>query len=361
MYNGMEIAPRIGVGVGPSECWADNGGEAMTALPEVLTATPPDTALDAVLARLRLDGAIFFRSEFTEAWCYTSPTPDAVAAMLRPGAPRLIMFHIVARGRCWVAVDDGVRHWAGRGDVIVLPYGDQHEVGGVADAATVPILSLFDPPPWERLPVLRHGAGGEPTDLVCGYLHSTDPLFDPALAALPRVFVARTSKGPAADWVRASIDYAVAMSEANLPDGNTPTRLPELLLIEVLRWHLASAPAIRHGWLAALRDPVLAPALAAIHADPARKWVLADLARAAAMSRSALDERFRQLLGRSPIRYLHEWRMHVAGDLLRSTDFSVARISRQVGYDSEEAFSRAFKRLHGEAPGRWRAGTRDAD
>jgi AraC-like DNA-binding protein len=328
----------------------------MTAMPDLLTETPmvPEP-LDAALERLHLDGAIFFRSQFTEAWCYESPPQADIAGMLRPGAERLIMFHIVACGRCWVAVDDGVKHWAGPGDVIVMPYGDQHQVGGSEDAVVVPIASLFAPPPWERLPVLQYGEGGQRTDLVCGYLHSSDPLFDPRLGALPRVFVARLSDGPVAQWVKASIEYALSISEAMLPAGPPSTKLPELLLCEVLRHHLASAPAIKSGWVVALRDPVLAPALAAIHAEPARHWTLPDLAAAATVSRSVLDERFRQVLGRSPIRYLTEWRMHAAGDLLRSTDFSVVRIAREVGYDSEEAFSRAFKRQHNMPPSRWRA------
>jgi AraC-like DNA-binding protein len=275
--------------------------------------------------------------------------------MLRPGAERLIMFHIVASGRCWVAVDDGVKHWAGSGDVIVLPYGDQHTVGGTEDAVTVPITTLFEPPPWERLPVLKYGAGGPRTDIVCGYLHSSDPLFEPRLGALPRVFIARLAGGPVAQWVRSSIEYAMAMSEAVLPADPPSTKLPELLLAEVLRHHLASAPAIKSGWIGALRDPVLAPALAAIHREPARQWSLNELATAASASRSVLDGRFRQVLGRSPIRYLTEWRMHTAGDLLRSTDFSVARVAREVGYEAEEAFSRAFKRHHKMPPSRWRA------
>jgi AraC-like DNA-binding protein len=328
----------------------------MTAMPDLLTETQPvPDPLDAALERLRLDGAIFFRSEFTEAWCYESPPTADVAAMLHPGATRLIMFHIVACGRCWVAVDDGVKHWAGAGDVIVMPYGDQHRVGGSDDAVTVPIANLFRPPPWERLPVLQYGEGGPRTDIVCGYLHSSDPLFDPQLGALPRVFVARLADGPIAQWVRSSIEYAMAMSEAVLPAESPSTKLPELLLAEVLRHHLASAPAIESGWIVALRDPVLAPALAAIHREPARQWSLNELAAEASVSRSVLDERFRHVLGRSPIRYLAEWRMHAAGDLLRSTDFSVARIAREVGYEAEEAFSRAFKRHHNMPPSRWRA------
>jgi AraC-like DNA-binding protein len=168
------------------------------------------------------------------------------------------------------------------------------------------------------------------------------------------VFVVRPPEGPAAEWVRSSIDYALDVGLASLPAEATSTKLPELLLMEVLRLHLASAPAIERGWIAALHDPVLAPAMAQLHAAPDRKWTVADLAATATVSRSLLDERFRQVLGRSPIRYLTDWRMHLAEELLATTDRGVATIARRVGYESEEAFSRAFKRRYGVAPGGWR-------
>jgi AraC-like DNA-binding protein len=316
--------------------------------------------LQAALEQLRLDGAIFFRAEFTERWAYESP-PAELAGMLRPGAERLIFFHIVAAGRCWIALEGGERLWASRGDVIVLPYGDQHHVGGADPAELVPIVTLLAPPPWETMPVLRYGAGGDRTDIVCGYLHSEDPLFNPALRALPQVFVVRPPAGPAAQFVEASIAWALANTSEYVPAEPVSTRLPELLLIEVLRLHLATAPAVDHGWIAALRDPVLAPAMAEMHAAPEMKWTVADLAASAAVSRSVLDERFRQVLGRSPIRYLTEWRMHIAEDLLATTDHGVATVARRVGYDSEEAFSRAFKRSQGTSPGAWRTERRNAN
>jgi AraC-like DNA-binding protein len=326
----------------------------MTATPQYLTETP----LDAVLAQLRLDGAIFFRSEFTEGWGYQSPTAPEIAGLLHPGAERLIMFHIVADGRCWVALNDGEKHWAGPGDVLVLPYGDQHTVGGLESVEIVPIGTLFAPPPWDALPVVRYGAGGARTDIVCGYLHSQHPLFNPAMGALPPIFVVRPPEGPAAQWVRASIEFAVASSSASQPVQPADPRLAELVFKEVLRLHLSTAPAIDRGWIAALSDPVLAPALAELHAAPDQHWTVADLAGRAAVSRSVLDERFRQMLGRSPIRYLTDWRMHIAEELLAATDHGVAAVARRVGYDAEEAFSRAFKRSHGLAPGAWRAARR---
>ena len=316
--------------------------------------TAPPAPLHAALEQWRLDGAIFFRAEFTESWTYESPNTN-LAGLLRPGADRLILFHIVAAGRCWVALNEGERHWASRGDVIVLPYGDQHRMGGVEPAECVPIMNLFSPPPWESMPMLRHGMGGDRTDIVCGYLYSEDPLFEPSLRAFPRVFVVRPPDGPAARWVESSISYALASTSESRPAEPASTRLPELLLVEVLRLHLATAPAADRGWIAALRDPVLAPALAQLHAAPERKWTVADLAGSAAVSRSLLDERFRQVLGRSPIRYLTDWRMHIAEDLLATTEEGVGAIARRVGYDSEEAFSRAFKRGHGSSPSSWRA------
>jgi AraC-like DNA-binding protein len=240
--------------------------------------------------------------------------------------------------------------------VIVLPYGDDYAMGGTdLDADQVPILTLVSRPPWADLPVLRHGSGGDRTDIVCGYLFSEDPLFDPALRAFPPVFVVRPPPGPTAAWVDSSVTYALALGAA-APGARPPsTRLPELLLIEVLRLHLAAAPAADHGWMAALRDPILAPALAQLHAAPERKWTVAELAASVSVSRSVLDARFRAVLGLSPIRYLTDWRMHIADDLLATTTHNLGEVARRVGYDAEESFSRAFKRSRGVAPGAWRS------
>ncbi len=325
----------------------------MTEAPADLAATPD--LLEAALDGLRLEGAIFFRSLLSEPFAFES-VPLQLAEALHPGADRLILFHIVARGSCWVAGPDGARHWAAEGDVIVLPYGDRHTIGGSDPADVVPINELLDPLPWSHLPMLQHGGGGEPAELVCGYLYSDDPLFDPAMRALPPAFVVRLPDDAGAGWVRASITYALEHTvPSNASTNPITTRLPELVLVEVLRVHLSSAPAADRGWLAALRDPVLAPALSQLHASPAHRWTVAELASGAAVSRSLLDERFRQVLGRSPIRYLAEWRMHLADELLETTDLGVIAVAHRVGYDSEEAFSRAFKRARGQSPSHWRA------
>lgn len=311
-------------------------------------------ALADALARVRLRGAIFLRGEYTEAWAYESMPPGDAAAILAPGARRLLLFHVVASGRCWIETD-GERHWANGGDVIVLPYNDEHRMGGTADAALISIATLLDPPPWARMPVIRHGEGGPTTSVVCGYLICEDPMFDPRMKVFPSVFVVSPSAGPARDWVLASINYALQQTAQTAVDPlKAPTRVPELLLAEVIKLHLSNAPAAEHGWVRALHDPVLAPALAAIHGSPGRKWSVVTLAREANVSPSLLDERFRDVLGLAPIRYLTGWRMRIAEDLLRTSDLSLGAVGRRVGYESEEAFSRAFKRAHAQAPSAWR-------
>jgi AraC-like DNA-binding protein len=319
-------------------------------------ASGPDLA--AALGRLRLDGAIFLRGVYSEAWSYESVPGSDAAAILAPGSQRVVLFHVVAHGRVWVEVDGEERLYAGAGDVIVLPYGDTHRMGGSGAAPCTPLASLLTPPPWEAMPVVRLGGGGAATELVCGYLTCDDPLFDPRFGALPPVFVVQPV-GAARDWVRAGIDYALAQTSVVHDHLETPVQIPESLLVEVLKLHLSSAPAAQRGLLRGLRDPVAAPALAAIHRAPGRKWSVDALAREACCSPSVLDQRFRSLLGMAPIRYLADWRIHVAGDLLRSSDLPVAVVARRVGYDAEEAFSRAFKRARGEAPSLWR--TRRAD
>lgn len=315
----------------------------------------PTVVLNSTLEQLRLEGAIFFRAEFTDEFACES-APLAFAAALTPRADRMILFHIVVSGDCWVSVDDGVRHWASEGDVIVMPYGGRYVLGGRTPVDVPSTLDLPGPPPWDDIPVVRQGGGGERTDVVCGYLHSEHPLFDPSMRALPPVFVVRLPEGPASSWVHASVAYAL---EATAPSNQGPavltTRLPELVLMEVLRVHLSAEPSDNRGWLVALRDPVLAPALALMHGKPEHPWSVGELAMRTAVSRSVLDDRFRQVLGQSPIRYLTQWRMHLAENLLGTTDLTVYDVAHRVGYQSEEAFSRAFKRERGESPGHWRS------
>ena len=312
------------------------------------------TVLSDALDRLRLRGAIFLQAEFSEPWAYESMPLSDLGALFLPDARQIILFHVIAQGRCWVETEGGDRLWAAAGDVVVFPYGDQHRMGGEQDAVLVAASSLVQPPPWERMPLVQYGAGDDTLTMVCGYLTSDVPLFDRRLGVFPPAFVV-TPAGPARAWVQASIDYAVQQTtQVGIDRFEVPVHVPELLLAEVLRLHLAGAPAADQGLLLALRDPVLAPALAAIHEAPQRKWTVAELAARSAVSVSLLDERFRAVLAMPPIRYLTGWRMHLAEDLLQGSDLGVGAVARRVGYESEEAFSRAFKRLHGTSPARWR-------
>lgn len=337
----------------------------MTGTPRELT-DPPDLARSAVpldllanvLSTVRLTGAIFLRAEYTAPWAYESPSADDLIHLLAPAARRLILFHLVAEGRCWIRVSTGEQLEAEAGSVIVIPYGDQHVMASGSQVPPVAIASLLAPPPWETFPVIRHGGGGEPTKVVCGYLHCDDSIFDPVVRALPRVFNVRPPAGPAATWMAASIQYALDASEGRTVRGSgAALRLPELLFQEVLRLYVESAPPRLRGWLAALNDPIVGPALVELHADPARKWTADTLAERAACSRSTLNERFTRILGRAPIAYLGEWRLHLASNLLRDTTLTIAQVAYRVGYDSEEAFNRAFRRAMGKPPAQWRQGS----
>ena len=180
----------------------------MAGKPEDLT-DRPETLLAGVLGQLHLSSAFFLRAEYRNPWAYESPPPPALCAVLQPTAHRLVLFHIVSGGRCWIDVDAEPRLEAEQGDVIVLPYADVHRMGGSAPATPVPIQSLLPPPPWKSMPVIRYGGAGARTDVVCGYLEYDELFLDPILRTLPRVFSVRPPPGPAAEWVKASVQYAL--------------------------------------------------------------------------------------------------------------------------------------------------------
>ena len=296
----------------------------MTVTPRTMTATPhaamTTPTLATALDHLRLEGAIFLRGEYTEAWAYESPTGEMMASLLRPGRERLLYFHIIASGRCWVAIEGGEPHWAERGDVVVLPYGHQHRMGGETDTVCVSVMDLLSPAAVDRAP------GDPPRRRRRAHRrHLRVPR-----RGRPAVRSLRSARSRRSSWSVRPAPRRPGSSPASptcsrppkaaTPTRRSSTRLPAIVLAEVLRLHVATAPAADRGWLAALRDPVLAPALAELHRAPERKWTVADLAAAANVSRSLLDERFREALGRSPIRYLTDWRLHVAKDLLATTD-----------------------------------------
>jgi len=247
----------------------------MTRTPKELTETPvlapgppgpnPLKIVPQILDLVRLSGAIFFRSDFRSPWDYSSPSMVELAAALPGDVGSLVMFHIVAKGQCWVALDGGTRHDLSRGDVVVMPYGDAHSWGSYEHAESVPVVSLLPPQPWTRLPHVEYGGDGVETKVVCGYLQGDAVLFDPVLRALPPLFVVRPPAGPARDWMNASIEFALAASTSPaVPADDAPRTdhlLPELLFREVLRLYLEERrDRPLTGWLAAMRDPLMGQA-----------------------------------------------------------------------------------------------------
>lgn len=330
----------------------------MSSLPGLLSDQPAmaaDDVLADVLRWLRIGGALFLRAEFSAPWAYESPPSEALAQALHPGARRVLLFHLVPEGDCVLWLPAGAPVPLGAGDVIILPYADQHCVGSAVGVPPVPIASLLPAQPWTTMPVIRHGGGGAPTQIVCGYLHSDELSFNPVLASLPRLMHLRPRGMPLAAWVDASFRYALHASQGRRPtDDVLLQRLPELLFAECLRLYRSQQDVQRSGWFGALADPVLGRALSLMHADPAREWTLDTLAHASASSRSRLDAHFRQRLGMAPMTYLSQWRLQVASHLLRGTKQSLASIAERVGYGSEASLSRAFKRASGVSPVVWR-------
>lgn len=328
----------------------------MIETPPGVTATPlrshSSTAgglLSDVLGRIRLSGSLFLKGAYSSPWAFDSPGHCALIDLLSPGAERLIVLHIVRRGRLWV---EAAGHRVGfeEGDLAILPAAHRHLMGSLEQVAPVQIRDLLPPTPWEDIPVLQHGGGGELTELVCGYFRSDELLFNSFLRSLPPVIRVRPT-GTAATLLDAVLGRA--LEDGPVVDGGA-VRLPELLLVEALRLYSQETP-LTTGWLAATNDPIVSRALKLIHDDPLRDWSVADLSRAAATSRSVLGERFRALLGQSPMRYLAEWRMQLAANLLVASELRLSAIAEQAGYSSEAAFSRAFHRHVGKSPAQWRA------
>jgi AraC-like DNA-binding protein len=329
----------------------------MTAPPEECAETPGDDVarvLEDVLGVVRLSGSLILRADFSAPWAYESPAADALRGMLRAESQRLILFHCVPEGRCSISLADGQTVALAGGDVVVLPYADQHWVQSPDPCGRhVSIGTLLPPQPWRTLPHIRYGGGGVTTRFVCGYLLCDDLLFDPFLRALPRLFSVRPPEGPAADWLRATLRYAL--------EGASPAaaqRLHGLIFVEVLRLYMETLAPHQTGWLAGLADPLVGKALVHLHAAPEEDWTVARLAARVGASRSVLDDRFRRLLGRPPMRYLTEWRLQLAAHLLRTTALGLAEIADRVGYESETSFNRAFRRTLGHPPARWRAAQR---
>ena len=306
-----------------------------------------------VLRAIRLSGLVTFHTELTAPWGLAVPPAATLAELFGLETRRLIAFHAVATGSCISLLDGATR--LEEGDVVMYPQGDAHVLASDERVAPTPVGGLLPPITEDEPMVVRHGGGGSLTRLVCGFVHCDEGVFNPLSAGLPKVLCGRGSGAGSASSLRGLLQ--LALSEAATPRAGTTTlltRLTELMFVEVLRTFMESLPSEQTGWFAGLRDPFVGRALQRLHAEPARDWTVDDLGRAVGLSRSALVDRFNALLGQPPMTYLTQWRIQLATQYLRDSHASVATIAEQVGYASEAAFNRAFRRTVGKPPATWR-------
>ena len=309
--------------------------------------------LSDVLRAVRLDGAFFYTVEANHPWGVSVADARELVPRVLPGADHLISYHIVTSGSCWGGVTGEARLLLEPGDVIVFPHGDPYQLS--SDDGRRLDLGLYTSAPSHSLETVRlgdTGNGGPCATFVCGFLGCDARPFNPLIAALPRcMHIPAAVSG----WLSEFPRQVVIESRAARAGGATIlTRMAELLFVEVVRRYMDGITAPETGWLAGLRDPVVGPALTELHQRPSHPWTLVDLARAVATSRTVLAERFAQLVGIPPMQYLTQWRLQLAAKELASGSEKVASIGARVGYESEAAFSRAFKRATGQAPAAWR-------
>ena len=315
-------------------------------------------ALSHVLNSVRLEGAVYLNAEFTAPWCIRGELGLTSVRARLAGAEHVAFFHFLTEGSCKVRlIEGGEVLEASVGDLILFPQEGRHLMGTdlqlapMEGKASIEALPGADPEIFH----MRHGGGGAATRFVCGYLALSRSVFRPLFDALPRVLCIRIGEGPAAALVHALFRQGVHESAAWGPGAaSTLAKVAELLFVEALRRYLAELPPRGKGWLAGVRDPQIGRALALLHGAPAKSWTVDELARKVALSRSALAERFTTLLGEPPMQYLTRWRLALAARMLREGREPLIRIAEESGYESEGAFSRAFKREFGVPPASWR-------
>ena len=317
-------------------------------------------ALSEVLGAVRLTGAVFLDVEFRALWSYLTAPARKIADVLMPDADHVIPYHLVTEGTCYARLLDGDPVELGAGDLILFPEGDRHVLATASKAALR--LKPTDIT-GESLEALKRGdvakftegRAGKTTRLVCGFLACDRRLAEPIILSLPRLLKVSMRDGGTAAWVQSSIRYSVAESTSSRPgSAMVLARLSEVLFAEAIRHYMDELPPGQSGWLAALRDRYVGRTLALLHEQPAYPWTVDELARKVGLSRSALGQRFSALIGMPPMQYLTRWRTSLAAAQLRESNVSIIRVATEVGYESEAAFNRAFKREFGLPPAAWR-------
>jgi AraC-like DNA-binding protein len=311
-------------------------------------------ALSETLRVVRLVGAIFINAKFTAPWCYQSPRADLAAPLLEPTAENLVIFHLITEGECYVEMPDQPPVRLTAGDAVIFPQGDAHLM--TSEPGLPPAKGArLDVVLARRPRLLAYGGGGATTRLLCGYMACDTRLARMLLAGLPSLVRTNVRGSNAGVWLEASVRYALAEARSPRPGGaGVLAKLAEVLFIEVLRLYMHEHHEGRTGWLAGVSDRIVGATLNAMHKDPAHGWTLEELARVANTSRSVLAERFQHLVGSSPMQYLTQWRMMLAANLLRNSSAPLARIAEGVGYQTDTAFIRAFRREYGSPPATWR-------
>jgi AraC-like DNA-binding protein len=322
--------------------------------------------LSDLLSAVRLRGAVFYYVSFRAQWAAESSPAREIAQAVMPGAEHVMEYHMVAKGSAWAAVSGEQPVKLGAGDILMIPQGDAHilsSVPGMRPERREPawVFATRDVP--KPMPVSFHYGVVNPgsaipvaeadTILVCGFLGCDLKPFNPLISALPRLLHLPAAR--AGSWIGRVIDQAAAESAERRPGGQAVLgRLSEMMFVDTARRYLEGLPDDATGWLAGLRDRFVGRALALLHERPDRPWTIEALGHEVGLSRSALHERFVQYVGQPPIQYLANWRIQLGSRLLRETRRPVAAIALEVGYESEAAFSRAFKRLVGAPPAAWR-------
>jgi AraC-like DNA-binding protein len=312
-------------------------------------------ALSDVLRTTRLMGGVFLHAELTAPWCVESKVSPENCTPFLGRTTDVIPYHYVLEGRLRVEVEGAAPIDLGADEVVLFPRNDSHLMG--SDLRLPPVLGdhVVKPPSDGGLATITLGGGGERTSLVCGFLAGEDFERNPIISTLPPLLHLDVKEGNAADWIRSTFNYAAQEIAAGRAGSETVmTKLSELLFVEAVRRYVESLPEQHTGWLAGLKDPYVARALAMLHARLKENWTVEQLGKEVGLSRSALAERFTQVIGLPPMQYLTQWRLQVAAQELRNSSKSILQVAECVGYESEAAFSRAFKRAHGAPPARWR-------
>jgi len=311
--------------------------------------------LSDLLRVVRLDGAYFFAVEAADPWRIETVAAQALVPRIMPAAEHLISYHIVTSGRCYAGLVGEEPVELSAGDVILFPHGDAHVMASGRRVGSGPGVHLTESTRHAST-VLLGDEGARGTSFVCGFMGCDRRPFNPLLATLPRMMHVR---GLSSVWLSSfTRQLAEESSLGKAGAEGVLTRLAELMFLDVLRRYLADLPPGQTGWLAGLRDELVGRVLALLHSRPGEPWTLETIAREAASSRSNLAKQFALLVGQPPMQYLAQWRMQVAATQLAQSDAKIAAIAADVGYESEAAFNRAFKKATGEAPGAWRTARR---